>query len=202
MHTEGVNRYLLFFHHVEIGLLNMNYIIFDLECTCWQERPAGVEMETIEIGAVRLDAFGGLIDSFAVFIRPTIHPVLSDFCRHLTSISQIDVNRAEHFPRVIDDFMDFIDLEGDNYLLCSWGGFDKRQLIAECKRHDIETAWLEAHINLKDQYQKMKRLRQPIGLKKAVEREGFEFTGIHHLGISDAENLAKIFVKHLDVWQY
>jgi inhibitor of KinA sporulation pathway (predicted exonuclease) len=159
-------------------------------------------METIEIGAVKLDEFGEWQESFNVFIRPTVHPVLSDFCRNLTSISQIDVNRAEFFPRVIDDFMDFIDLEGDDYLLCSWGGFDKRQLIAECKRHDIETAWLEYHINLKDQYQKMKRYRQPIGLKKAVEREGFEFTGIHHRGISDAENLAKIFVKHLDAWQY
>ncbi|MBL7815431.1 MAG: exonuclease domain-containing protein [Saprospiraceae bacterium] len=180
----------------------MNFIIFDLECTCWQNRPSGTEMETIEIGAVKLDDFGEVIDSFDTFIRPTIHPVLSDFCRHLTSISQIDVNRAETFPRVIDDFMDFIDLEDDDYMLCSWGGFDKRQLAAECQRHDIGTAWLDYHINLKDQYMKMKRLRMPIGLKKAVEREGFEFTGIHHRGISDAENLAKIFVKHLDVWQF
>ena len=180
----------------------MNYIIFDLECTCWKERPLGMEMETIEIGAVKLDDFGEWIESFGVFIRPTIHPVLSDFCRQLTSISQIDVNRADAFPRVIDDFMDFIDLEADDYLLCSWGNFDKKQLVEECARHDVGTAWLEAHINLKAQYQKMKRYRQPIGLKKAVEREGFEFTGIHHRGISDAENLAKIFVKHLDVWQY
>ena len=180
----------------------MNYIIYDLECTCWLDRPSGMEMETIEIGAVRLDEFGEWQESFNAFIRPTIHPVLSDFCRNLTSISQIDVNRAETFPRVIDDFMDFIDLEGDDYLLCSWGGFDKRQLIVECKRHDIETAWLEYHINMKDQYQKIKRFRQPIGLKKAVEREGFEFTGIPHRGISDAENTAKIFVKHLDAWQY
>ena len=201
MHTEGVNRYLLFFHHVEIGLLNMNYIIFDLECTCWQERPAGVEMETIEIGAVRLDAFGGLIDSFAVFIRPTLHPVLSDFCRHLTSISQIDVNRAEHFPRVIDDFMDFIDLEDDNYWLCSWGAFDKNQLEADCRLHDIKEAWLEYHINVKQDYLNMKGFRTPIGLKKAVIREGFEFTGIHHRAISDAENTAKIFVKYLDSWK-
>ena len=180
----------------------MNFIIFDLECTCWADRPSGMEMETIEIGAVKLDDFGTHIGTFSVFIRPTVHPVLSDFCRHLTSISQIDVNRADFFPRVIDDFMNFIELEEEDYLLCSWGGFDKRQLIAECKRHDIETAWLESHINMKDQYQKMKKYRQPIGLKKAVEREGFEFTGIHHRGISDAENLAKIFVKHLDVWQY
>ena len=50
----------------------MNYIIFDLECTCWKERPSGMEMETIEIGAVKLDDFGEWIESFGVFIRPTI----------------------------------------------------------------------------------------------------------------------------------
>ena len=180
----------------------MNFIIYDLECTCWKERPSGMVMETIEIGAVRLNEFGEVMDSFNAFIRPTVHPVLSDFCRQLTSISQIDVNRAETFPRVINDFMDFIELEDGDYWLCSWGGFDKRQLVADCQRHDLATDWLYYHLNLKDQYQKMKRLRQPMGLKKAVEREGFEFTGIHHRGISDAQNLAKIFVKHLDVWQY
>ena len=160
-------------------------------------------METIEIGALLLDAFGEQQSFFSHFIRPTKHPVLSDFCQKLTSISQIDVNRAEVFPLVIDDFMDWIGLfNKEEYLLCSWGGFDKRQLIEECASHDIATEWLEAHINLKDQYCKYKGFRQPIGLKKAVTREGFEFTGIHHRGISDAENLAKIFAKHLDIWQF
>jgi inhibitor of KinA sporulation pathway (predicted exonuclease) len=159
-------------------------------------------METIEIGAVKLDEYGEVHGSFNRFIRPSLHPVLSDFCRQLTSISQIEINRADKFPRVIDEFMDWIELEDDNYWLCSWGGFDKRQLIADCQLHKIETAWLDYHINLKDQYAKKKKLRQPIGLKKAVEREGFEFTGIHHRGISDAENLAKIFIKYRDSWQY
>ena len=47
----------------------------------------------------------------------------------------------------------------------------------------------------------MKRLNRSCGLKNALKREGFEFTGIHHRGISDAENLTKIFTKFLDEWQ-
>jgi 3'-5' exoribonuclease 1 len=181
----------------------MNYIIYDLECTCWEGRPLGMTMETIEIGAVLFDEFGEHHSTFSHFIRPKVHPVLSDFCQNLTSISQIDVNRAEVFSRVIEDFMYWIGLfDNEEYLLCSWGSFDKKQLIDECIRHEIESEWLEKHINLKDQYTKYKGYRQPIGLKKAVTREGFEFTGIHHRGISDAENLAKIFVKHLDIWQF
>ena len=180
----------------------MTYIIYDLEATCWQGKPDGFITETIEIGAVKLDEYGDVLSEFNAFIRPKIHPVLSSFCCALTSISQIDVNRAEQFPRVIEDFMDWIDIEQEDYWLGSWGGFDKRQLAADCTLHDFGTTWLEYHVNLKEQYKSMKRLKQPIGLKKAVEREGFEFTGIHHRGIADAQNLAKIFVKHLDVWQY
>jgi 3'-5' exoribonuclease 1 len=180
----------------------MNYIIFDLECTCWENRPKDMVMETIEIGAVKLDEYGEWVSSFNRFVRPSIHPILSNFCQNLTSISQIDVNRADTFPRVIDEFMDWIELESDDYWLASWGGFDKRQLSADCILHDLGIDWLDYHVNLKEQYLKMKRLRQPVGLKKAVEREGFEFTGIHHRGISDAENLAKIFVKYRDAWQY
>ena len=76
-------------------------------------------------------------------------------------------------------------------------------LIQDCELHDMDSDWVsEHHINLKRQYQELKRLRRPRGLKRAVEKEGFEFTGIHHRGISDAENLAKIFIKHRDMWVY
>jgi inhibitor of KinA sporulation pathway (predicted exonuclease) len=77
----------------------MTYIIYDLEATCWQGRPDGYTIETIEIGAVKLDDYGDILSEFDAFIRPKIHPVLSDFCQSLTSISQIDVNRAEQFTR-------------------------------------------------------------------------------------------------------
>lgn len=179
----------------------MNYIIFDLECTCWEDKNTLNTMETIEIGAVKLNEYGEVTGAFSRFVRPKIHPVLSDFCHRLTSISQIEVNRAEPFSLVIHDFMDFIDLEDDNYWLCSWGAFDQKQLAADCLLHDIKDNWLEYHINLKQDYLKIKGYTRPIGLKKAVIKEGFEFTGIHHRAIADAENTAKIFVKYLDIWK-
>lgn len=179
----------------------MNYIIYDLECTCWETKAEQQEMEIIEIGALKLNEYGEVLEVFSHLVRPKLHPVLSSFCQRLTSISQIEVNRAESFPLVIDKFMDFIELEEDNYWLCSWGNFDKRQLAQDCVLHDIETAWVDFHINIKQDYIRLKGFRQPIGLKKAVEREGFEFTGIHHRALADAENTAKLFVKYLDHWQ-
>ena len=69
----------------------------------------------------------------------------------------------------------------------------------------IETDWLDNYVNLKDQYDMLKNNgnRHVKGtLKKIVIKEGFEFTGIQHRAISDAENLAKIFLKYFDDWTF
>lgn len=162
----------------------------------------GRVQEVIEIGALLLDRYGEVQSSFSRFVQPVLHPVLSPFCRELTSIEQRQVDRASTFPVVIEDFQDWGELFDEEYLLCAWGGFDQRMLIQDCELHDMEHDWLEPYINLKEQYRQIKGLHRTIGLKKAVRKEGFEFTGIHHRGISDAENLAKVFAKYLDEWQF
>jgi len=180
----------------------VNFIIFDLEATCWLGRPPGYIQEVIEIGAVKMNGFGEVTGTFNRFVRPIVNPQLSAFCMELTTITQDQVNRAYKFDTVVTDFQDWINIFEENYLLCSWGKFDKEALIKDCELHDLETDWLDEHINVKKQYQQLKRLSSPRGLKSAVEKEGFEFTGIHHRGISDAENLAKVFRKYLDEWMF
>ena len=180
----------------------MNYIIFDLEATCWQGKPPGYVSETIEIGAIRINSYGETTGEYNRFIKPILNPRLSAFCTELTSIEQEQINRAKTFPDVIEEFQDWCDIYETDYLLCSWGAFDKKMLIRDCQLHQLDADWAERHINLKKQYQSIRKMRKPIGLKRAVLKEGFEFTGIHHRGISDAENLAKVFVKFLDEWQH
>ncbi|MBK7870193.1 MAG: exonuclease domain-containing protein [Saprospiraceae bacterium] len=180
----------------------MNFIIYDLEATCWQGRPPSLVQEIIEIGAVRLNNYGEVEGTFNSFIRPKMHPRLSAFCQELTTIRQIDIDRAPNFPDVIEDFQDWAEVFDEDYLLCSWGGFDKTMLIQDCQLHDMDYDWVEPHINLKEQYREIKRLRQSKGLKSVVNAEGFEFTGTHHRGIDDAENLARVFAKYLDEWRY
>ncbi len=181
----------------------MNFIIFDLEATCWRGNPRNYESEIIEIGAIRLNGYGEETGEYNRFVKPKLHPRLSAFCSELTSIEQVQIDRAMTFDKVIDEFQDWIGLfDDEDYLLCSWGSFDKRMLIQDCLLHDLDEDWAEHHINLKQQYKNIKGFNHPIGLKKATEREGFDFTGIHHRAISDAENLAKIFIKYLDEWMY
>ena len=183
----------------------MNYIIFDLEATCWPNEleARGKKQEIIEIGALKINKEGKIDSRFESFVRPIFHPTLTSFCTDLTSITQVDVNQADRFPEVIKDFQDWIGLfDEEEYLLCSWGFFDRSALMKNCKYHDIDPLWAKKHINMKDQYPRIKCTGRPMGLKRAVEAEGFDFEGIHHRAISDAENLAKIFLKYLNLWRH
>jgi 3'-5' exoribonuclease 1 len=179
----------------------LNFIIFDLEATCWEGAPSDMESEIIEIGAFRLNEFGEVRGKFDRFVRPVIHPTLSTFCRQLTTIEQVDVNRAATFPTVIEEFLSWAKIYEDEYVLCSWGGFDKRMLLKDCKLHRLDGEWANSHINLKEQYSKMSRIRNSIGLQKALLREGIPFTGIPHRAISDAENLTKLFLQYIGQWK-
>ena len=180
----------------------MNFIIYDLEATCWEGRPLSKTQEIIEIGAVMVNRYGEVSSSFNRFVKPIVNPTLSPFCKELTSIEQEQINRADLFPSVVEDFQDWGEIFDEEYLLCSWGNFDKKMLVHDCELHDMESDWAVKHINLKQQYKEIKRIHRPKGLKAAVKQEGFEFTGTHHRAISDAENLAKIFTKYLDMWQF
>jgi 3'-5' exoribonuclease 1 len=180
----------------------VNYIVYDLEATCWDGRPEHLVQEIIEIGAVRLNRFGEVEDTFSRFIQPILNPTLSVFCRQLTNIDQRDIDRSDTFPRVIEDFQDWADIFYEDYLLCSWGNFDKRMLVQDCKLHGLEHEWAEQHINLKQQYHEIKKLRRTRGLRSALTSEGLEFEGRQHRGIDDAKNLVKLFNRYVDEWRY
>lgn len=180
----------------------MIFIVYDLEATCWMGRPPHGHNEVIEIGAVSINRYGEVLGRFEKFIQPTVNPKLSSFCKRLTSISQENVDRADKYPKVIDQFKNWIDIYERDYTLCSWGKFDKNLLQNDCDLHKLEKEWLEEHINVKKQYFDNRGIEVHSGLKATVEKEGFEFTGIQHRAISDAENLAKIFLKYIDEWEY
>ena len=79
----------------------------DLEATCddvgLNESPRStvvvpVQIETIEIGLVVIDLVSfEIVDEFQRFIKPQIHPTLSDFCKKLTSIQQANVDGARTY---------------------------------------------------------------------------------------------------------
>ena len=181
----------------------MHFIVYDLEATCWQNRPPSIPQETIEFGAFKLTEDGEAVRSFQAFVRPILHPRLSSFCTELTGIEQADVDRADRFDVVCDDFIEFCGYDdGEDYLLCSWGDFDAKQLRRDCRLHRMGEAWIDPHVNLKRQYKEIKRLSKPRGLARAVAATGQAWEGPQHRAIDDARNLVKVFRAYIDEWVY
>jgi len=180
----------------------LNFIVYDLEATCWMGRPPGGVNEVIEIGAVKVNRYGEILSSFNKFVKPHVNPYLSHFCKKLTSISQENVDKADKFDKVINQFQDWIDIWDEDYILCAWGDSDVKLLQSDCKIHKLESDWLQHNMNIKNQYHSLINATKKTGLKSVIKKEGFEFTGIHHRAIADAENTAKIFIKYIDMWRY
>lgn len=178
----------------------MRYIIFDLEATCWRGRPPKGITEVIEVGAIMVDRYGDVTDRFSQFVRPVVNPHLSGFCTYLTSITQAHVDSAQTFDRVAQKFIEWGQMYDDEYLLLSWGKDDSLLLRNDCRLHKLSDQWVGPYRDLKRAYKNLKYLRNASGLKATVAKEGFEFTGMHHRAISDAENLAKVFIKYLEDW--
>lgn len=171
----------------------MKYIIIDLEATCWDgndHKPA--EMEIIEIGAVVMDKPDGEpVDEFSTFVRPVLHPILSDFCKSLTSIKQEDVSAAPFFSIAFPTMLRWIDRYSP-YTICSWGFYDIKQFRQDCRFSHIRfPKEFERHINLKEQFAKLYNVR-PCGMEKALRIARLSLTGTHHRGIDDARNIAKL----------
>lgn len=160
-------------------------IIFDLEATCIEDN-RGYTMETIEIGAI--DTFGNVFNSF---IKPIVNPILSTYCKNLTTITQEDVDNADTFDLVILDFIRFID--GDKIL--SWGEFDKNQLVRDLELHRLDmykNQITDNYKNLKDYYKEVTGFKAK-GTRKVMNKLGIEFVGTQHRAITDSINLQKIF---------
>jgi len=173
----------------------MTYIIFDLEATCWEDRndPRNRDSEIIEIGAVKVNEKLQVIDSFQYFIRPTTHSKLSDFCKNLTHITQQQVDKASDFETVFSKFKTWVQQDGMDYYLCSWGFYDKKMLQIESKRHRLNTYWFDdAHVSVKHEYARITNTKLR-GLGRALKDHCWEFDGTAHRGIDDAKNIVKLF---------
>lgn len=180
----------------------MQYIIFDLEATCWEGNLVGREQEIIEIGAIRLDDYGKPHDSFQKFVKPLKHPSLSVYCKKLTGIGQPDIDAAKPFRLIGTQFLDWIHRSEEDYKICSWGSKDKTLLLDDCMKAGLETDWLDAYTDLKSQYHHLNGLQRKLGLKKCLLREGIEFDGSHHRALDDAHNLVALFVRYFDMWAF
>ena len=132
----------------------MAYIILDLEATCWNPNSVQYEQEIIEIGAVFLDPFLTPVKQFSKLVKPIKHAQLSLYCKQLTGIQQIEVERAKSFEFVIESFLEWSLLHENNSVFYTWGSKDSK-LIRENffgKNHPL---YAQSINNLASLYRKM-----------------------------------------------
>jgi inhibitor of KinA sporulation pathway (predicted exonuclease) len=180
----------------------LNYIILDLEATCWLGKPPRGINEIIEIGAVKVDEYGEVLGYFSKLIKPSINPRLSGFCKKLTGIKQEQLNLADGYEKVMEQFKEFIGYSEEEFMLFSWGDNDKPYFVSNCSLHNMEIDWLSPFVDMRKKYLSFNGNKKKSGLRFIVESEGFEFEGTQHSAYVDAYNLAKIFIKYLDEWAY
>lgn len=170
-----------------------HYLIVDLEATCSDDGSVPRhEMETIEIGAVLMNARSLEIeDEFQTFVRPTRHPLLTDFCTQLTTITQAEVDAA---PIFIDALMHFTKWfkPYDSVLFCSWGNYDRKQLHQDCKQHRIDFPFQSGHMDLKQAFSDALGNSKRFSMNSAMKKLGLEHAGTLHRGIDDARNTVRI----------
>jgi inhibitor of KinA sporulation pathway (predicted exonuclease) len=196
--------------------------IYDLEATCWGEGDPlrdrqREESEIIEIGAVmlRFHPFAQRYfpaEEFTTFVRPKLHPHLSDFCTELTSITQSDVEEAPLFGDAVALFarwlfeMDLVAVHpavnayrGSMFRLASWGRYDYTMLMRHMELNNVFSSCLGGahYLNLKEAYiDHMKLLKRPLyggrGLSAALKANNIEVTGRVHRGVDDARNTAHL----------
>jgi inhibitor of KinA sporulation pathway (predicted exonuclease) len=169
------------------------YLIIDLEATCSDtgEVPPR-EMETIEIGAVIQCAKTFEVQSeLQQFIKPVRHPNLTEFCTQLTSIRQADVDAALPFFAAMQRLQQWL-VDFPDYLFCSWGDYDKRQIEQDCQFHGVGYPFTSTHMNLKKAFSESLGLKKKFGMAEALKHLGLKLQGTHHRGIDDARNMAQI----------
>lgn len=165
------------------------YVVIDFEATCDKKGWSRKIMEIIEFAAILVDSEFNVVKEFSEFVKPHLRPKLTLFCTELTTITQNDVDNADRFPGVLARFVKFI--EGYNPIFCSWGNYDRQQLLQDCKLHDLSYPFNGIHINLK------KRVAEaidnkPRGIGGALRYLNMEFIGTPHRGIDDVRNILRI----------
>jgi inhibitor of KinA sporulation pathway (predicted exonuclease) len=169
-----------------------HYLVIDFEATCCDRGTVPRHaMEIIEFGVVMADAHFRVIDEFQSFVKPVRHPVLTPFCKQLTSIRQRDVDAAPTFTECVATFKSWLYRYHD-FAFCSWGDYDHSQLQQDCDFHRIANPVSAPHRNVKRLFSERQGLKKKYGLAEAVARTGLPFSGTHHRGIDDARNIASL----------
>lgn len=178
--------------------------ILDFEATCFSNDEVDRnKMEIIEFPSILYkintnDNSYELIDEFHKYVKPTYKPVLTNFCKKLTGITQTIVDNSETIDIVYNDHIKWLNThikEGDNFIICTCGAWDLKSILP----NEIKNKKLKRHkyynkfINIKDEFNYFYN-RNVNGMVDMLKILKINLVGKHHSGIDDTRNITSILL--------
>ncbi|CAJ0904761.1 7918_t:CDS:2, partial [Entrophospora sp. SA101] len=141
------------------------------------------------------------VDIFHSYVKPTIKPILTDFCKELTGISQEITDVSPTFPEVLDKFQEFLHRHQLNnsksFAFMTDGPWDIRDFIRkQCTISNISRPiyFKSPWVNIRKLYSDFYKIKK-CNISTMLTRYELNFEGHEHSGIDDARNLAIIVKK-------
>ncbi|XP_044512361.1 3'-5' exoribonuclease 1-like [Mangifera indica] len=172
------------------------FVVIDFEATCDKEKNPHPQ-EIIEFPSVIVSSVTGQLEAcFQTYVRPTCNQLLSDFCKDLTGIQQIQVDRGVTLSEALlrhDKWLENKGIKHTNFAVVTWSNWDCRVMLeSECRFKKIrKPPYFNRWINLKVPFcEVFGGVR--CNLKEAVEMAGLAWQGRAHCGLDDAKNTAHL----------
>ncbi|KAF2299254.1 hypothetical protein GH714_031128 [Hevea brasiliensis] len=171
------------------------FVVIDFEATCYKEKKKIPIHEIIEFASVIVSSATGQLEAcFETYVRPTCNQLLSDFCKDLTGIQQIQVDRGVTLSKALlrhDKWLEKKGIKNTNFAVVTLSNWDCRVMLeSECRFKKIwKPPYFNRWINLRIPFREVfggVRCNQ----KEAVKMAGLAWQGRAHCGLDDAKNTA------------
>lgn len=167
-------------------------LVIDIESTCWKgASPEGQVSEIIEIGICVLDVKTlERTSKESILVKP-VQSQISEFCTELTTITPAMVEKNGVDLKEACKIL-HTKYESQQRLWGSWGDYDRRQFQQNCSQRKIGYPFGTSHLNFKTLFALKHRLEREQGMGAALQMMGWPLEGVHHRGVDDAWNIARL----------
>lgn len=188
----------------------IDYIcVLDFEANCMKKGTPDPQ-EIIEFPVLLVDACAGDVrDIFHTYVKPDVHPNISQFCTDLTGITREIVNNGVSLEQTLVAHQAWLDrhklvpawlpktsADQSTFLYLTCGDWDlKTCLPRQLAYHgqDVPT-FAERWINIKPVFMQVYKIhtKRGLGMVTMLEILNLDQLGRHHSGIDDCRNIALI----------
>lgn len=182
---------------------SLQFIVFDLEWNMpyrfdplYERYKNDLPEELIELGAVKLDADGHVLDTFHTYIKPHVYPKLHSRVKRLTGLTMDHLQTSGvSFQAAFESFAEWC---GSNPLLCSWSQSDIFPLKHSLTHYQLLDACPSAYLDLQYLFHRVcPDTNEQAGLLTACAYFGIEADQTVHHALSDAQYAAIVLQKML-----